>query len=149
MANWDMFRELDGLRREIDEAFRGFGMGRVLAPQFLTGTGNRRFPLINIGEDETAVYVEALMPGVDPGGVEISVLRNTLTLSGERKTADTEKAHVWHRKERGSGRFSRTIEIPAEIDSGKISARCSNGVLTVTLVKAEVAKPKKISISIS
>jgi len=149
MANWDMFRELDSLRREVDEAFRGFGLGRVLAPQFLTGAGTRRFPLVNIGEDEAVVYVDALMPGVDPGGVEISVLRNTLTLSGERKAPEKEKTHVWHRNERGSGKFSRTIELPAEIDSGKVTAQCRNGVLTVTLAKAEAARPKKITVSVS
>jgi len=148
MANWDMFRELDSLRKEIDEAFRGVGLGRALPPQFLTG-GARRFPLMNIGEDEAVVYVEALLPGVDPKGIEISVLRNTMTLAGERKGVETEKAHVWHRNERGVGRFSRTIELPAEIDSGKVSAQCRAGVLTVTLPKAEAAKPKKISVSVS
>ncbi|NMC73147.1 MAG: Hsp20/alpha crystallin family protein [Geobacteraceae bacterium] len=148
MANWDMFRELDSLRREIDEAFRGVGLGRVLTPQFLTG-GTRRFPLVNIGEDESAVYVEALVPGIDPKEMEISVLRNTLTLAGERKGVQTEKAHVWHRNERGAGRFSRTIELPAEIDSGKVSAQCRDGVLTVVLPKAEGAKPKKITVGVS
>jgi HSP20 family protein len=149
MANWDMFRELDSLRREIDEAFRGAGLARVLTPQFLSGGGTRRFPLVNISEDEADVYVEALLPGVDPKGIEISVLRNTLTLAGERKGLGTEKAHVWHRSERGMGRFSRTIELPAEIDSDRVSALCSDGVLTVSLPKAEAAKPKKIAVSVS
>jgi HSP20 family protein len=149
MANWDVFRELDSLRREIDEAFRGVGLGRVLTPQFLSGGGARRFPLMNISEDDADVYVEALLPGVDPKEIEISVLRNTLTLTGERKGQESENAHVWHRNERGAGRFSRTIELPAEIDSGKVSARCRDGVLTVTLPKAEAAKPKKIAVSVS
>lgn len=147
MANWDMFRELDSLRREIDEAFRGVGLGRAPAPQFLSG-GTRRFPLVNISEDESGVYVEALLPGVEPKGIEISVLRTALTLAGERKAAETEKAHVWHRNERGFGRFSRTIELPTEIDSGKVSAQCRDGVLTVTLPKAEAAKPKKITVGV-
>lgn len=149
MANWDMFRELDNLRREVDEAFRGVGLGRVLAPQFLTGAGTRRFPLVNISEDASDICVEALVPGIDPQGLEISVLRNTLTLSGERKAPETEKTHVWHRNERGIGKFSRTIELPAEIDANRISAQCRDGLLTVTLSKAETAKPKKIAIAVS
>jgi HSP20 family protein len=149
MAYWDMFRELDNLRREIDDAFRGVGMRRVLTPHFLTGGGTRRFPLVNISENDTDIHVEALLPGVDPSLVEVSVLRNTLSLSGERKPAETDKYAVWHRNERGAGKFSRTIELPAEIDSGKVSAQCRDGVLRITLPKAEAAKPKKITVGIS
>jgi len=149
MANWDMFRELDNLRREVDEAFRNVGLGRVMVPQFLTGPGTRRFPLVNISEDATDVYVEALLPGVDPKGIELSVLRNTLTLSGERKAPENNRNHVWHRNERGFGKFSRTIELPAEIDAGRVSAQAVNGMLVVTMPKAEAAMPKKIAVAVS
>src|SRR5512137_1899007 len=116
MANWDVFRELDHLRREIDEAFRGVRLGRALPAGFLAGTGSRRFPLVNLGEDEEAVYLEALVPGVDPQELEMSVLRNTITIAGERKPPVEDKGQVLHRSERGFGRFSRTLELPAEID---------------------------------
>lgn len=149
MANWDMFRELDNLRREVDEAFRNVGLGRVTVPQFLTGPGTRRFPLVNISENETDVYVEALLPGVDPKGIELSVLRNTLTLSGERKAPESDRNHVWHRNERGVGKFSRTIELPAEIDAGRVTAQAVNGMLVVTMAKAEAAMPKKIAVAVS
>lgn len=149
MANWDMFRELDNLRREVDEAFRNVGLGRVPVPQFLTGPGTRRFPLVNISENETDVYVEALLPGVDPKGIELSVLRNTLTLSGERKAPKSDRNHVWHRNERGVGKFSRTIELPAEIDAGRVTAQAVNGMLVVTMAKAEAAMPKKIAVAVS
>ncbi|MBI5657835.1 MAG: Hsp20 family protein [Geobacter sp.] len=147
MASWDVFRELDSLRREMDEALRGAGMGRVLVPAFLSQGGSRRFPLLNLTEDDNAIYVEALIPGVDPTRLDMTALRNTLTLAGERKPfAGEGNNHVWHRSERGSGSFSRTIELPVEIDSDKVSATCQNGVLTVTLPKAAAAKPKKIAI---
>lgn len=149
MASWDVFRELDSLRREMDEAFRGVGLGRVLTPQFLTAGGTRRFPLVNIREDAEVILVEALVPGVDPKSMEISVLRNTLTLSGERKPLDVAKQHVWHRNERGVGKFSRTIELPAEIDTSKVAAQSRDGVLMITLPKAQVAVPKKIAVAIS
>jgi HSP20 family protein len=149
MAYWDMFRELDNLRREIDDAFRGVGMRRVVTPHFLTGGGTQRFPFVNISEDATAIQVAALLPGVDPSHVELSVLRNTLSLSGERKPAETDKNLIWHRNERGAGKFSRTIELPAEIDSGKVTAQCKDGVLTVTMQKVDAAKPKKITVEVS
>lgn len=150
MANWDLFRELDNLRHEIDETFRGAGLGRILMPSFLSGTGIRRFPLVNLSEDESAIHVEALIPGVDPKSLEMSVLRNTLTLAGERKPLNmNDNAHVWHRNERGVGTFSRTLELPVEIEIDKVTATSSDGILHVTLPKAEAAKPKKIAIKAS
>lgn len=147
MANWDMFRELDHLRREIDDAFRGIGLGKVPSQTFLSGV--RRFPMVNICEDDEAVYVDALVPGVDPSQVEMTALRNTLTLAGRRLPLEQEKNVVRHREERGSGAFSRTIELPAEVDLSRIAAVCRDGVLSVTLPKAEEAKPKKISVSVA
>jgi HSP20 family protein len=78
MAAWDVFNELETLRREIDEAFRGMGFGRPVGPTFLSPVASRRFPLVNFSEDEGNVYIEALVPGVAPNNVELSVLRNTV-----------------------------------------------------------------------
>jgi len=147
MANWDIFRELDSLRREIDEAFRGAGLGRAATPVFL-GTTARRYPLVNIGEDENHVYLEAMIPGVDPASLELSVLRNMLTLSGERRPLDQQGRAAWHRNERGFGRFQRTVELPADVDAANVSAESRNGILTVTMGKAEAHKPKRITINV-
>ncbi|QXE90413.1 Hsp20/alpha crystallin family protein [Geomonas subterranea] len=148
MASWDVFRELDNLRREIDEAFRGAGMNRPFGPTFLSPVASRRFPMVNFSEDDGNVYVEALVPGVDPKDVELSVLRNTLTISGERKPFAEMKGIV-HRTELGSGKFSRTLELPVDIDANKITAQCKDGIMTITMAKAEHAKPKKIEIKLS
>lgn len=148
MATWDVFKELDNLRREMDEAFRGVGVNRPLGPSFLSPATTRRFPLVNFSEDEGNVYIEALVPGVDPKDIDLSVLRNTVTLSGERKPFAEVKGVV-HRTELGSGRFSRTLELPVEIDQNRVTAQCSNGMMLVTLAKAEHAKPKKIDIKLS
>ena len=147
MASWDMFRELDTLRREIDAAFRGAGNDRLFPPAVLSGGG--RFPQVNLREDDEHLYLEALVPGVEPSALEMTVMGNTLTLSGERKEFDAGATpHVWHRNERGIGRFQRTIELPGEIDNGSIAASCHNGVLTVTVSKAESAKAKRIAITV-
>jgi HSP20 family protein len=145
MASWDVFRELDSLRREMDEALRGAGTARVMVPAFLSGT--RRFPLVNLGEDDQSIRVEALVPGIDPKTLEMSVVHNTLTLAGERKPVEVgDRPHAWHRNERGFGKFSRTLELPAQVDVDKVSASCENGLLTITLPKAEAAKPRKIAV---
>lgn len=151
MASWDLFRELENLRRDIDEAFRGSGFSgfnRPVGGAFLAPAA-RKFPLVNFSEDEGSVYVDALLPGVDPKDTELTVLRNTITISGERKPVGELKGQIVHRSEIGAGRFSRTIELPLDIDPEKVSAECRDGVMRITLAKAEHAKPKKIAISLS
>jgi len=149
MATWDVFSELDSLRREIDAAFRGAGLSRPFGQTFLAPLASRRFPLVNFSEDEGNVYIEALVPGVDPKNVDLSVLRNTVTISGERKAFPEKQGQVVHRTELGSGTFSRTIELPLDIDPNRISAQCKDGIMQITLAKAEHAKPKKVEISVS
>lgn len=149
MASWDVFRELDNLRKEINEAFRGAGAGRPFGTAFLAPAGTRRFPLVNFSEDEGHVYVDALVPGVDPKDIELSVLRNTITISGERKPFETKEGQIVHRSELGSGKFTRTLEVPIDIDPDRISAESRNGIMRIVLAKAEHAKPKKIEIKLS
>ncbi|KIH77735.1 HSP20 family protein [Geoalkalibacter ferrihydriticus] len=145
MARWDLFREMDMLRREVDEAFRSFGMGQVLNPAFMPGIGTGDYPRINLSEDDNSFYVEALVPGLEPQDIELNVMQGTLTLAGERKEGATNQ-RTWHRRERGTGKFLRTIELPAAVDSEKVSAEYHNGVVAITLPKAEAVKPKKISV---
>ena len=149
MASWDVFRELDNLRREIDEAFRGVGINRPLATAFLSPVVSRRFPLVNFGEDEGHVYLDALLPGVDPKETDVSVMRNTITISGERRPFSEERGQIVHRSEIGTGKFSRTLELPVDIDPNQVQAEYRDGILRVTLGKAEHAKPKKVQIALS
>ncbi len=149
MANWDVFRELDNLRKEIDEAFRGAGFVRPFPASFLSPVSARRFPMVNLSEDEGHVYVDALVPGVDTKDTDLTVFRNTMTISGERKPFVEQKGQIVHRSEPGSGKFSRTLELPSEIDPDRINAECRDGILRITLAKAEHARPKKIEISLS
>jgi HSP20 family protein len=146
MASWDVFRDLESLRREIDEAFRGAGYSRPFGSSFLSPVATRRFPLVNVGDDEGNVYVDAVVPGVNPAEIDLSVLRNTLTISGERKPLDVQQGQIVHRSELGAGKFSRTLELPVDINPDKVSAECRDGIMHITLAKAENAKPKKIAI---
>ena len=149
MRSWDFLREMDNLRREIDEAFQGYGFRRPLGTTFLTQGTSSRFPLVNFSEDPGHVYVDALVPGVNPKEINLSVIRNTITISGERKPFAEKQGQVVHRCELCSGTFSRTLELPADVDPNKIEAECMDGILSICLAKAEHAKPKKIDIKLS
>lgn len=146
MASWDMLRELDNLRREVDEAFRGAGLNRPFGSTFLAPVTTRRFPLVNFSEDDGNLFVDALLPGVDPKNIDLTVVRNSVTISGERKPFEEQAGQTVHRCELGSGKFSRTLELPVDINPDKIKAECKDGIMQITLGKAAHAIPRKIEI---
>lgn len=150
---WDPIQELEQLRREMDDLFRVFSEDVFDIPSFrfsfLPGVSARTYPLINIAEDKDYVYVEALAPGIDPETMEVSVLNNTVRIAGEKPAIKDVKPEAFHRNERGAGKFIRTVSLPVEVDADKVKAEYKNGILLLTLPKAESAKPKQISISVS
>ncbi len=150
MRTWDLFKEMDQLHQEIDGLFHGFNRGRLFGPAFEPGLGLRHYPKINLRDDADHLYVEALLPGVDPDKVEMNILGDTLTLAGERPdaSADGGNGRTWHRRERGAGKFLRSVELPVTIIAEQAKAEYSNGLLRVTLPKAAEAKPKKINVEI-
>lgn len=151
MANWDPFEDMDTLRREVDRAFEDFGLRTepLSRVAFLPGRGPRRYPLINLHEDKDNLYVEALAPGIDTNSLNLTVVRNKLTISGEKWHAPEDvKPEAFHRSERAAGKFVRTIELPVEVDEGNVNAEYQEGLLVVTLPKAEKAKPKQISVKV-
>ncbi len=141
------FQELENLSREFENIF-----GNIPSPfraAFLPLRSARMYPLINVTEDKDAVYVEALAPGLDIDNLEITVVGNTLRIAGEKQALSEEISdEAFHRAERGAGRFIRTFELPVEVDSDKVSAEYVNGLLKITLPKAEEAKPKLISVKV-
>lgn len=152
MAEWNPFADVEALRREIGRVFEDFGIEQWPAHRvaFLPGREPRRYPMVNLLEDKDHVYVEALTPGVDPQSLNVTALQNRLTISGEKsKVAENIKPEAFHRNERASGKFVRTIDLPVEIDEARIQAEYKNGLLVVTLPKAEKAKPKQINVKIA
>ncbi len=148
MTRTDLFRELDLMSREMENIFGNFGFGRIVEPGLGRPLALRGYPRLSVREEEEQFSVSALMPGVDPEKLEMTLLGNSLTLSGER-IVDEPKGVTWHRRERSAGRFTRSIDLPADVDGDKVQAEFADGVLTVTVPKAAAAKPKRIAIAAS
>jgi HSP20 family protein len=151
MALWNPFADLETLRQEIDRAFADFGpAGESSHAAFLPGRGPRRYPLVNLHEDQDHLYVEALAPGVNPASLNLTVAANQLTISGEKRRMDGDvRPEAFHRSERAGGKFVRAIELPVEVNESAVAAEYKEGVLVVSLPKAEKAKPKQINVKVS
>jgi HSP20 family protein len=101
------------------------------------------YPLVNLAEDHDNYYVDLDMPGVDASKVELTLTERNLTVQGERAA----QAGRFYRQERVAGTFQRIITLGAPVDKDKVAARYADGILRITLPKAEAVKPRKISIS--
>ncbi len=127
-------------RREIDRVF----------DQFFGKAGTRTgpwVPVVDIRETKDAIAVVAELPGMRPEDVEVDVENNILTISGEKKQEVTESDGAeYHLVERRCGRFERSFTLPRTVDADKIEARVEHGLLTITLPKAEAAKPRRVQI---
>jgi HSP20 family protein len=152
MATWDPADGMETLRRQVDQAFERYGpqFPPMFRSAFLPGRAAREYPLINIYDDQNALYLEALAPGADPASFNIAVVRDTLTLSGEKPRAPGEvKPEAFHREERAAGKFARSIALPVEIDESKVKAEYRNGLLLITAPKSEKAKPRQITVQVA
>ncbi len=106
-------------------------------------------PGVDIKETENDIVLHADVPGVEEKDLDIKVEDGTLTLKGERKFEQAKKDEGYHRIERSFGSFVRCFSLPESVDPEKAEAQYKNGVLTVTLPKKEVAKPRNIKVSIN
>ena len=138
-TRWQPLAEMSHLRKEMDRLFNRYG-----AP---SNSGSRgTYPALNMWEDDENLRVEAELPGFELDELEMYVTGgNQLSIKGERKQPEMGDG-VWHRQERGFGSFSRAVELPYQVDADSVSAEFEHGVLSITLPKAEAAKPRRISV---
>jgi HSP20 family protein len=132
--------DLFSTRREIDRVFdRFFGQA-----DSMTGPWT---PAVDVRETSDAIEMVAELPGLRTEDVEVNIENNVLSISGEKKQ-DVEKNGdgEYHLVERRYGRFERTFTLPRTVDGERISAQFENGVLTITLPKAETAKPRRVQV---
>ncbi len=104
------------------------------------------FPAVNLTETKDGFFIRAELPGVKADALDIQVTGRNLSVIGERKIASEEKGARYHRREREGGKFSRVIGLPGDIDADKVTAKLENGMLTISVPKAETAKPKQIAV---
>jgi HSP20 family protein len=133
--NWqDMARLQQQMSRFFDEQ---------LPARYAWG-GN--YPVMNVYTSSEDAVVTAELPGVAADELEISVVGETLTISGERKAEAMGEDTTCHRNERASGKFNRSIELPFPVETNKVEARMDKGLLTIRLPRAEEDKPRRINV---
>lgn len=133
----DLFAELDRLQRETQQA-------TDLTPSIRGLT--RSFPALNVGGTSRSVEIYAFAPGMDPASIDVQLEKGTLTIAGERKTADVPEKATVHIDERFAGRFRRVISLPDDIDPDAIVAKYRDGVLHISIQRKEEAQPRRIAI---
>lgn len=106
-------------------------------------------PAVDVYETENELVLKADVPDVDPKNVEVQFENGTLTLKGTRKFDEEKNGKGYHRIERSYGSFVRAFSLPETVDPEKVKADFKNGVLTVTLQKKEIAKPRPIPVHVS
>ena len=106
-------------------------------------------PAVDILENEQSLVLKADIPGMTENEIGISIENGTLTLKGERKFEKQEDKAGYHRIERSYGTFARSFLLPDSVDAEHVAADYKNGLLTVTIPKKEVAKPRKIEVNVS
>ena len=135
---------------EADELPSGLRLFQDSVARMFSEPGARPWsPSVDILESENDLVLKADVPGIEPKNIDISLENGTLTLKGERKFENSETHQGYHRIERSYGSFARSFALPETIDIEKVKAEFKNGVLTVTLPKKEVAKPRAVKVEIT
>ena len=132
--------EFERIRQGFDEFLRSYAeKGRMVRCANV-------YPALNIFEDADKTVITAEMPGGKSEDLDISLKGDTLTIQGKRADRSEEGLLSWHRREIETGSFSRSLSLPAQVDADRINAKLANGVLTLTLMKSEAAKPRQIQV---
>lgn len=128
------------LRHDMDRLFD------MLRTDFADQPSPAVFPAMNVTQDDDNYYVRAELPGVGVDNLDISVERNKMSISGKREIPAESDGVSYHRRERMGGSFSRSIALPEDLKSDAVEATYTDGVLTITLPKAEAVKARQIKI---
>jgi HSP20 family protein len=130
------------LEQFFDDSFFG--------PSWLRPRAEQRggwFPSVDLSQTPDRFLIKVDLPGLEKDDIDVTVENQTLTLTGERRFDSSEEGETFNRIERSYGKFSRTFQLPSNVDSGNVEAAFAHGVLTITIPKSEEAKSRKISIS--
>jgi HSP20 family protein len=151
LTTWKPFRELtpfkdfERMRREMDRLWDSFFDGGLRGRMERAGEW---LPSLDVSETKNELVVKAEVPGMDPKDIDISLSDGMLTIKGEKKQEKEEKEADYHLVERSYGSFTRSVQLPREVQGEKINASYKNGILKITLPKSEEAKKKEIKIKV-
>jgi HSP20 family protein len=145
MANlirWEPIRELNNMQDLMDRLLDD-GYSRPISRALWDVAS---VPTMDLYQTEDSIVVKMGLPGVKPEDIQVSVTNGVLTIRGEVKEEKEEKEKTYHLRERRYGSFSRSVSLPNDVSADKADADFENGVLTLTLPKAEEAKAKTITV---
>lgn len=146
IIRWNPFQELHSMQDAINKLFDETFSQR--SPKKHTDEGSIFSPLVDIYETKEEIKMDIELPGMKLDDIKVNIEEDYLIIEGERKDETEEKDRSYHRVERIYGKFSRSFNLPSNIDKEKINASFNEGVLNITLPKKESVKPKQIPISI-
>ena len=141
LTRWEPVREMMTLREAMDRLFDD-AFTRPLPIR----DGWSSLPAIDMYQTDDEIVVKAVLPGMKADEVQINVTRDLLTLRGEMKHEEEKKDRAWHIREHRYGQFERSIPLPTQVIADRAKAEFENGILTITLPKAEEVKPKTITV---
>jgi HSP20 family protein len=127
------------MQRDMNRLMQSF-------PSFSGAQVAPSFPAINVWLSEEGAVVTAELPGVKPEDLDISVVGETLTLTGSRQPEELKEGEEYHRRERRFGKFTRTFQLPFTVEANNVDAKFDKGILHIALPRAEAEKPRKISV---
>jgi HSP20 family protein len=138
--NWSPFFDVEKTLNEMDRVFNAVGR-----PLGLRSVPRGTFPAINVYDQGEAAVLTAEMPGVNIDDLELTVLGDSVTIKGHRKSEPGEDER-FYRRERPMGEFSRTVTLPSPVNVDSVRAEYTDGVLRMHMDKAEAAKVHKVEI---
>lgn len=148
LSRWNPVRELDELQDRVLRALHIAPVGRDQADGQTLAVAEW-LPAVDITEDEKEYLIKVDLPEVNKEDVKVTLDNGMVMIRGERKFEKDEKNKKYHRIERSYGTFMRSFTLPADADSGQISAEFRDGLLQVRLAKCEDKKPKQIEVTVS
>ncbi|MFP3898319.1 MAG: Hsp20/alpha crystallin family protein [Dehalococcoidia bacterium] len=143
IERWHPFTDLMSLRQAMDRLFED---SFVRPSRSLATLGELAAPALDVYQTANDVVVKAALPGLKPEDVSIDITGDTLTIKGESKTEQEVKKEDYLYQERRYGAFARSVVLPSGLKADKAEASMEDGVLTLTIPKAEEVKPKAISV---
>ncbi|HSW64799.1 MAG TPA: Hsp20/alpha crystallin family protein [Dissulfurispiraceae bacterium] len=146
LVKWSPLKELEDMRRDMDRLFDDFFAGR--RPRWSRQEGGVITPVIELFDRRDALVLRAELPGGSKEEIDLTITKETITIKGELKRDEEVKSEDYFIAERLYGSFSRTVQLPFEIDEDKADALFKNGILEVVLPKKEDAKPKETRIEV-